>query len=126
MAQRLPKKVVKTTDAFQRLREVLAKRTKSELVAVVVELAQEDRSVLRRLDARFKLQAPPKELVAATRRAIADATDFDERDINYNFDYDYEAYSEVKRNLGCLAEEGELRLAMELSLELMDQGSRQV
>ena len=42
------------------------------------------------------------ELVAATRQAIADATDFDERDINRNFDYDYEAYSEVKRNLGRL------------------------
>ena len=72
------------------------------------------------------LEAPPEELAAATRQAIADATDFDERDINRNFDYDYEAYGEVKRNLGRLIDLGELRLAMELSLELMKQGSYQV
>ncbi len=61
-----------------------------------------------------------------TRQAIADATDFDEREINYNFDYDYAAYGEVKRNLGRLIELGQLRLAVELSLELMSQGSYQV
>jgi hypothetical protein len=56
------------------------------------------------------------ELVGATRQAIADATDFDEREINYNFDYDYAAYGEVKRNLGRLIDLGQLRLAMELSV----------
>ncbi len=58
--------------------------------------------------------------------AVADATDFDERDVNYNFDYDHEAYAEVQRNLDRLIDLGELRLAMELSLELMRQGSYQV
>ena len=79
-----------------------------------------------RLDARFELETPPKELLAATRQAIADATDFDEREINYNFDYDYEAYTEVKRNLSRLIDQGHLRQAMELSLELMKEGSHQV
>jgi hypothetical protein len=72
------------------------------------------------------LEAPPQELAAATRQAIADATDFDEREINRNFAYDYQAYREVKRGLGRLIDSGELRLAMELSLELMKQGSYQV
>ena len=71
-------------------------------------------------------RARHQELAAATRQAIADATDFDERDINRNFSYDYEAYGEVKRNLSRLIDLGELRLAMELSLELMKQGSWQV
>lgn len=66
------------------------------------------------------------ELVAATRQAIVDATDFDERDINRNFSYDYEAYREVKRNLSRLIDSGELPLAMQLSMELMKQGSYQV
>jgi hypothetical protein len=57
---------------------------------------------------------------------ISDATDFDERDINHNFSYDYEAYSAVKRNFGRLIDLGHLRSAMELSLELMSQGSYQV
>jgi hypothetical protein len=64
--------------------------------------------------------------VVATRQAIADATDFDGRDINRNFSYDYAAYDAVKRNLSRLVGLGQLRLAMELSLELMDQGSYQV
>ena len=46
--------------------------------------------------------------------------------INYNFDYDHDAYEEVERNLRRLVEEGHLRPAMELSLELMDKGSYQV
>jgi len=91
-----------------------------------VELARGDRDILRQPAARFGLEAPPKELAVATRQAIADATDFDERDINRNFSYDYEAYREVKRNLTCLIERGQLPLAMELSLELMKEGSYQV
>ena len=119
-------KAAKTADSSERLRKALGKRTKGELMDALVELAREDRGILRRLDAQFELDAPPKELVAATRQAIADATDFDERDINRNFSYDYEAYSEVKRNLSRLIDLGHLRLAMELSLELMKQGSYQV
>ena len=126
MAKRLPKKVVKTTDVSQRLRKALAKRSKDDLIAILVELAQEDRNILRRIESQLELETPPTELVAATRRAIADATDFDERDINYNFDYDHAAYDEVKRNLARLVEQKQLRPAMELSLELMSEGSRQV
>ena len=91
-----------------------------------MKLAEEDRGIFRRLAARFELEGSTQELAAATRQAIADATDFDERDINRNFSYDYEAYGEVKRNLSRLIALGELHLAMELSLELMKQGSRQV
>jgi hypothetical protein len=126
MPKRRPKKVVKTSDVAPRLRKALAKRTKDQLLDVLVELASEDRHVLRRLAERIDLGASPQELVAATRQAIADATGFDERDVNRNFDYDDEAYGEVKRNLTHLIDQGELRLAMELSLELMKQGSYQV
>src|SRR5207245_8339864 len=96
------------------------------LVIVWLKLAQVDRKVLRQLTARFGVTPAPTELIAATRRAIGDATDFDERDMNTNFDYDYEAYEEVKRNLGRLIASGQLQQAMQLSLELMKQGSRQV
>jgi len=128
MPKRRLRKVPKAvkTDSVERLRKALAKRKKDELVAVLVELARDDRRILRRLTAQFEVAAPAKEIVAATRHAIADATDFDERDINYNFDYDHEAYSEVKRNLSRLIDLGQLQLAMELSLELMKEGSYQV
>lgn len=114
---------METTD---RLKATLAKRKKSELIDVIAEIASANRGIQRQLESRFGVEAPPDELIAATRVAIADATDFDEREINYNFDYDYQAYSTVKRNLARLIELGHLREAMELSQELMSQGSCQV
>jgi hypothetical protein len=108
------------------LRRALSRRKKADLVDTLLELAQADRGVLRQLTARFDVAAAPDELVAATHQAIADATAFDERDINRNFAYDYEAYQEVKRDLGRLIGLGQLQLAMRLALELMKQGSYQV
>jgi hypothetical protein len=108
------------------LRQALTRRKKAELVDVLVELAQADRAFFRQLTARFHVASSPDDLVAATRQAIADATDFDEREINRNFDYDDQAYREVKRNLGRLIGSGQLRQAMPLALELMKQGSYQV
>ena len=83
-------RVPKSTGSPERLAKALAKRTKAELIEALVETAKADRGILRRLETRFGVEAPSEELVAATRQAIADATDFDEREINYNFDYDYE------------------------------------
>ena len=91
------------------LRAALTRRKKAELVEVLMELAEADRGVLRQLTARFEVEAAPDELVAATRQAIADATAFDKRDINRNFAYDHQAYSEVKRNLSHLIGSGQLR-----------------
>jgi hypothetical protein len=108
------------------LAKALGRRTKAELVDLLLELARQDRGVFRQLTARFDVAAAPHELVAATRQAIVDATDFDERDINRNFDYDDEAYGEVKRNLSRLIAAQQLPLAMQLSLELIKAGSRQV
>lgn len=96
------------------------------MLDALLEFAAADRGILRRLDARFELQASPDELVTTIRQAIADATSFDERDINRNFRYDHAAYHAVKRNLGRLIDLGHLRLAMDLSLELMKKGSYQV
>jgi uncharacterized Zn finger protein len=129
MYKRKPKKAVPSgtrTDPVAALHQALARRKKTELVDLLVELAQADRGILRQLSAQFDAGATPEELVAATRQAIDDATDFDEREINYNFDYNDEAYREVKRNLDRLIGVGQLRLAMQLSLELMKQGSYQV
>jgi hypothetical protein len=127
--RRKPKKaatVGKPADSAAALRKALTRRKKAELVELLLELARADRGVLRQLTARFDVAAAPAELAAATRQAIADATDFDERDMNRNFAYDYEAYEEVKRNLSRLIEARQLPLAMQLCLELMKAGSYQV
>jgi uncharacterized Zn finger protein len=127
MAQRKkPVPLRKQPGSTAELRQALTRRKKAELVDVLMELAQGDRGVLRKLTARFDVTKAPDDLIAATHQAIADATDFDERDINRNFDYDDEAYSTVKRNLDRLIDSGQLRPAMSLALELMKQGSYQV
>jgi hypothetical protein len=117
---------VKPPGPAAELRRALARRKKAELVDVLMEMAEADRAVLRRLTTRFDVAATTDELVAATHQAIADATAFDKRDINRNFAYDHAAYAEVKRNLGRLIASGQLRLAMPLALELMKRGSHQV
>jgi hypothetical protein len=129
MPRRQPRKAApapKRPASQSALRQALSRRKKAELVEVLLELAEADRGVLRQLTARLDVAASTDELATATRQAIADATRFDKRDINRNFAYDSEAYGEVKRNLGRLIAVGELRLAMELALELMKQGSYQV
>jgi hypothetical protein len=108
------------------LRRALTKRKKSELVDILVELAEADRGVLRWLTARFDVAATADELVAATRQATADATAFDKRDINRNFAYDHETYTAVNRNLSRLIASGHSRTAMPLALDLMKRGSYQV
>jgi hypothetical protein len=127
--RRTPKRrtaIPRQPGATTELRQTLTRRKMSELVDVLVDLARADRGVLRQLSARFDVAATSSSGVAATRQAISDATAFDERDINRNFDYDFEAYAEVKRNLDRLTATGPLRPAMQLALELMKRGSYQV
>jgi hypothetical protein len=129
MPQRQSKKrapVRGRTKRAAHLRQALASRTKEELVDFLLQLAIADRRILQQLAVQFKLAVSSDQLVAATRQAIADATGYDERNINRNFDYDDEAYRNVKQNLGRLIAAGQLRVAMKLALELMECGSQQV
>jgi len=123
--KKVPRRVgVKNAEA--RLRKALAKQTKGVLLDLVVGLASHNRTILRELEERFDIEQPPGDLVAATQQAISDATDFDEREINYNFDYDSQAYTTVQRNMKRLLNQGCYNEAMKLSLELMRRGSYQV
>jgi hypothetical protein len=129
MSKRLPKSAGSTArqaDATAGLRKALAKRTKAELIELLLEIAREDSGILRQLTARFDVTDAPEDLVAATRLAIAEATDFDTRDIGRNFSYDHAAYAHVKRNFSRLIDAGELPQAMQLAQELMKRGSHQV
>ena len=53
-------KTAKTSDSLQRLRKSLAKCTKAKLIETLVELAEDDRRILRRLDEQFDLEALSK------------------------------------------------------------------
>jgi hypothetical protein len=126
MAKRSRKFVARSTDGIQKLRQALTKRTKSELIDLLTQLADGDSKLLRRLESSIGLETSPQALVSATRQAITAATDFDARDANQNFAIDYDAYEAAKRGLQGLVKAGDLRSAMELARELMNRGSYQV
>jgi len=124
--KKVPKKKTGKISQYKRLQKVLAKCKKGELIDVIVEFAKADRSIMRQLQMQFDVEFPPEELIAQTNIAISDATDFDERFMNHNFDYDGESYTLIEKNFTKLIKAGHLREVMELSLELMRQGSYQV
>lgn len=129
MAKRRLKRVSHATnapDSKRRLRLALTKLRKNDLVDLLIELAGEDRRLCRQLFTRCDAPRSFEEIVQDTREAIIQATDFDPRDVNHNFPYDVTAYDEVKRNLTKLIGLDHLPAAMELSIELMTRGSRQV
>lgn len=116
-SRRKPAAVSKPKTVAQRLQRALEKRRKAELIDAIVDLARDETKILRRLEDRFDIQAPSEELINATRQAIIEATDFDQRDAGYNFDYDYDAYEAIERNFHRLIDLGELRSAIDLSLD---------
>lgn len=73
--KRMPEQLDLTAQV-ERLRKVLAKRKKVELIEALVDLAIDERKVLRQLESRFDVQAPADDLVKSTRQAITDATAF--------------------------------------------------
>ena len=117
---------VKKPDSLDSLRRALASLEQDELVGVIVELARRDRVIQCELETRFKVEPPATELIANTQCAIADATDYDERQNNHNFDYDDGAYETIQRNFRSLIAAERIEDVMELSLKLMRDGSHQV
>jgi hypothetical protein len=73
---------------FPLIEKELHKRTKAELVAMILAIAKEHAVVARELEDRLTIEKPVDLLVADTSSAIDRATDFDERMMNHNFDVD--------------------------------------
>jgi hypothetical protein len=104
----------------------LQKRTKAELVAMILVIAKEHAVVARELEDRLTIEKPVDLLVADVSSAIDRATDFDERMMNRNFDVDWKAYADVQKGLSRLVKLGHLAVAKSLALKLMTGGSYQV
>lgn len=108
------------------IRQALSKCKKADLIDLLVEFSKQCLDVRRELEARLNVEKPVSLLVKDIEIEIGLATDFDERRMNYNFDYDHESYEAVEKGLKKLIEHGELEEAKRLSLELMKRGSYQV
>lgn len=120
-----PRKLAKS-DRFPLIETELHKRTKSELVAMIVTIARSHAAVARDLENQLTIEKPLDQLVADVSSAIDRATDFDKRLINHNFDVDEQAYADVRKGLAQLVEMGQLADAKSLALQLMKTGSYQV
>lgn len=120
-----PRKLVKP-DRFPLIDRELRKRTKADLIAMILVIAKEHAVVARELEDRLNIEKPVDLLVADVSSAINRATDFDERMMNHNFDVDWQAYADVQKGLSLLVELGHLADAKSLALKLMKDGSYQV
>jgi hypothetical protein len=114
------------SDRFPLIEMELQKRTKAELVEMILAIAKEHAIVARELEDRLTIEKPVDLLVADVSSAIDRATDFDERMMNRNFDVDWQAYADVQKGLSRLVELGHLAVAKSLALKLMKGGSYQV
>lgn len=120
-----PRKLA-TSDRFPLIEKELNKRTKAELVAVILAIAKEHAVVAGDLEDLLAIEKPVDRLVADVSSAIDCATDFDERMMNHNFDVDWQAYADVQNGLSQLVKLGHLEDAKSLALKLMKDGSYQV
>jgi hypothetical protein len=120
--QRTPAK----PDRFPLIERELRKRTKADLIAMILVIAREHAVVGRELEGRLNIEKPVDLLVADVSSAIDRATEFDTRMMNHNFDVDWQAYVDVRKGLSLLVERGHLADAKSLALKLMKDGSYQV
>jgi hypothetical protein len=115
-----------TANRFPLIEMALRKRTKAELIEIVMKMAKSHAAVARELEDQLGIEKPVDLLVADVSSAIDRATDFDEREINYNFDFDWQAYADARKGLRKLVDLGYLDDAKSLALKLMRDGSYQV
>jgi hypothetical protein len=120
-----PRKLAKS-DRLPLIDGELRKRSKADLIALILVIAKEHAIVARELEDRLNIEKPVDLLVADVSSAIDRATDFDQRMTNHNFDVDWQAYADVQKWLSLLVELGHLADAKWLALKLMKDGSYQV
>lgn len=114
------------TDRLPLIEKALRKRTKADLIQMILTIARDHAAVARELESQLEVEKPLDLLIADVSSAIDRATDFDERMMNYNFDVDWQAYDDVRKGLTKLVELGRLDDAKSLALKLMQAGSYQV
>ena len=110
----------------QELEKTLSKQSKKTLVDWIMATANSDPKLLRQLKQEFSIEVSTHDLVADTRNAIANATDFDEREMNHNFDFDSHAYVTTAKNFKKLIKADRWDELLPLTLELMEKGSYQM
>jgi hypothetical protein len=108
------------------LRTALKRIKKVDLVELALRIAQEEKACEWMLEKELDLDKPIALLVHDMEAAIDIATKVDERQLNYNFDYDWRAYDAINRGLSQLIGKHAVEEAKKLALKLVDKGSYQM
>jgi hypothetical protein len=125
MGAKKPRKRGKA-NRFPIIENALAKRTKAELIEILMKIAKEHSTVARELEEQLRIEKPVDVMIDDVSSAIDRATSFDESEFNRNFDVDWQAYEDTQKGLRKLVELGCLEDAKSLALQLMAMGSYQV
>jgi len=123
--KKVPKKAV-AIDRFALIEAALRKLAKQELVEWLVRAARQDDDFCYDLESELSIELPNAALLDNLHEAIRSATDFDQRMMNHNFDYDYRAYERIAKGFKKLVTLGMFDDVKRLSIELMKRGSYQV
>jgi hypothetical protein len=113
-------------DRYPAIRLAAAKRTKADLVDLLVQIARDYPEICPDLEAELNVAKPIDLWLNDMESAICKATDFDDHYLNRNFDYDSIAYQEIERGFKELIKLGYLDEVKELAYRLMESGSYQV
>jgi hypothetical protein len=108
------------------LRRALKRTKKAELVEIMLRIAQEQQASAWLLENEISLDKPVDLLVHDIGSAIDIATKVDELRLNYNFDYDWQAYKAVRRGLLQLIHRNAIEEVKSLALRLINRGSYQM
>lgn len=104
----------------------LRKLKKQELIDLLMTLDTFDPSVRWSIEKELNVLKPVDLVAHDLRHAIEIATRVDERRLNHNFDYSWQAYEEIGRGFEMLVAQNQIEIAKEISVEFMEKASYQV
>ncbi len=111
---------------FELIEAALRKLKKDELIELLMRLDTFDPAVRWSIEADVGVKKPLELIAHDLRQAIEIATRVDEKQMDTNFFYSWQAYSETERGFITLIGLGELELAKKIAIEFMKQASYQV
>ncbi|AMV32714.1 hypothetical protein VN12_11365 [Pirellula sp. SH-Sr6A] len=106
--------------------KTLRTQRKESLVQILTKVCDENIHARWIIEAELGMTKPVELLRHDLREAIQLATHVDEKHINYNFSFDWDAYAEVKRLMEMLVSLSAIPEAMEIAIHFMEKASRQI
>ena len=110
----------------QLIAAALKRQRKQDLIEVLGKLCDANVHARWIIETHFAIAKPVEVILHDLREAIRLATKVDEQRLNDNFDFDYDAYAEVKRLFETLLALGALREAGDIAVQFMGDASHQI